>query len=430
MKGKKPAERGVLMKAIRWEIHPTPEQIERLCSISRNLAQVWNSALDERMTAFELRRQTKEAMDQAIAKTRNENLSETLIENLAHEQEQLVEAVRIPTLFDQINGLTGKRANDPSFATVPRNWQEETLDRLNGSFASWSKLRQNGDVDARPPRKRGEHQFQVIPGRSGFAIRNGKVSLSCRAATTDQVALEWSIPEYQQRVLDQAKTADPERFKLKKFVLARDPHDLAKPGRWWVSVVYETARPLPKPESRDNTVYLALGASWVGVLWNGGEKVIPLWRPDAYWQPQIEAVKTRMKGRTKGSRGWQELQDAKRVMETKMSLQRKQHFYEVAHRLLKHGCHFVVTDYVVRSKPGKLADSEKRERGGTLGLNWSAQNTGSLAEFVLLLTQKAEEKGGSVRRVRVEASAPIEGHGRHNKLQIARLLREKHMSSR
>ena len=51
----------------------------------------------------------------------------------------------------------------------------------------------------------------------------------------------------------------------------------------------------------------------------------------------------------------------------------------------------------MRSKEGSLADSSKAERGGSpFGANWSAQNTGNIANLVAKLTDHVSALGGMV----------------------------------
>ena len=112
-----------------------------------------------------------------------------------------------------------------------------------------------------------------------------------------------------------------------------------------------------------------------------------------------------------------------------MSEQQKLDRREIVSRgLLSHGVHFVVTDLVVRSKKGKLADGQNQERGGSLGLNWSAQNTGSIGFLVEWLSEKVREQGGTVRKHKLVGPFP-DGQGHEVKLPMVRLLREQFLQT-
>ena len=90
-----------------------------------------------------------------------------------------------------------------------------------------------------------------------------------------------------------------------------------------------------------------------------------------------------------------------------MARQQKLSQRELAIKLIRrHGVHFVVTEIVVRSKDGKLADRTKPERRGDLGLNWAAQNTGALSYLVLWLEGKVKERGGTVVRRKLVLDEP------------------------
>ena len=242
--------------------------------------------------------------------------------------------------------------------------------------------------------------------------------------------MNFSIPEYCTKKLAAAR--------VKKFTLCRTPANLNQRGRYWVSVAYELPRPQTVDSSNRNTAYLSLGASSLGVYVpfdgeSGYEEVVDLWRPDKYWLPRIEAVtKARdARTRTKGSRTWGKRDTARRRMYELMARQQTQDVREIVAYLLWQGFrHFVIQDYVVRSKQGKLADSQKSDRGGGLGLNWSAQNTGSISRLARWLEDKVIEYGGTVTRHRPTTPAPKGLRGRANKLPMARRLCESLMVTR
>ena len=386
-------ERAVIYRAVKFAVVPTPMQLELLIQISTVLRIVWNEALLPRIEAFAL----------WIEARKVEKGSE--------------KGIKIPTLFDQINLLTARREGDAAFGGIPRNWQEETLDRLNGSFQSFFQLRKNNDPHARTPRERGEGFFQVIPGRSGFGVSDDMVQFAPQVF--GKGVLAFPIPEYCRRKLREGK--------VKKFTLSRDEHDLRKPGRFWVSIVYELEQPEIASMIDGEEVYLALGASSLGVLSKDGAHTVKLWRPDKHWKPKIEALETRQKSEsvTKGSRKWKRLMDARKRMFELERLQQRQNHREVVKALLRHGKHFVVTDYTVRSKPGKLADRKETDRGGPQGLNWAAQNTGSFLHLIMHLEEKVKEVGGTVTRHKLTTAPPRGiGHGHENKVAMAEFLKD------
>lgn len=381
--------KAMLYRAVKFELHLSGWQEKLLIRISNGLREVFNRALLERVEAYEA---YKEEKKRGIDKP----------------------SIRLPTLFDQINALTAKREEDArkklASEKTPRNWQEETLDALDGAFRSFFALVKNGDKDARPPRVRSEQYFCEIPGRSGFSLKGGRLVFAPNLFGKE--TLVFPVPEYCCGLLA-GRT-------LKKFTIFRDEPRLKEQGRYFVSVVYEIERPEPKAFSSDTAVYIAVGATWLGIISPKGEEVIKLWRPDKHWKPRVDSLEEHMKRYEKGSRRWRRCNAAKRKMLRLMAAQQKQNQREVVRRLIPLGTHFVVEDLVIR---GGLADGSKLSRGGALGLNWSVQNTGSIARLVSHLEEKAKESGGFVIK-RKPASPAISGRHGGNKIPMARRLKD------
>lgn len=425
-KGKKNDE--VLYRVVKFEIKPTGAQLAILHRVSDNLFLVWNEGLEER---FALHREFIDPLYVRLKEAHQAN-KETDVGLIRKELASAYKEHNI-TLFDQINALTGKRRASVAFAKTPRNWQEETLDTLDGAMKSYVALRKNGDPKARMPRLRDPWDFNEIPGRSGFKVaEDGKsVSLSF-AKLGDGTLFVFSIPEdYQLGMLARA-------VRVKKFTLFRDERDMRKAGRYWISLAYEISRPETTAFEPSKAVYVALGASSIGVISPRGEEIIKLWRADKHWKPLTDAIKQSQafKGSgsnrhplTEGSLKAKKLAKKRVRMFKIMGAQQKQDRREVALDLiLYHGVHLVLTEVVVRSKKGKLADGQNKERGGSLGLNWQAQNTGAFGYLALWLAEKVKEYGGSVRTLKLGPPFPS-GDGHENKIPMARKLRDDFLRS-
>ena len=382
-------ERRVLYRAVRIPLYPNEEQERLLINISDWLQNVYNEALEQRMNAWkEWHKQKQEGITKP--------------------------GIKLPTLFDQINALTQLRAKDEeqglACAQTPRNWQEETLDALDSAFKSFFALAKRGDRDARPPRMRDAKYFNEIPGRSGFSMKDGFIHFAPNIFGRGTLA--FPIPAYCEEKLLSA-------VKLTKFTLFRDEARLDKHGRWWVSVAYTIEKPESLTFEENSAIYLALGATWIGVLSYDRTDIIKLWRPDKYWKPKIDELETKMKACAKGSRKWSRYHATWLKFQRLMANQQKQNQREEIAKLLKRGVHFVVQDMTIR---GGLADGSKPERGGALGLNWSVQNTGSIARFVAWLDEKAKEHGGYVLGHK-PTLPPEPGRGAANKIMMARRLK-------
>src|SRR3989344_165686 len=445
-KGRKKEDKP-LYRAVRFEVFPAPEEVALLFRVSENLRYVWNTALRDRQKSFEdflkpiyekIGQEKKRAQEAGffdlwkdeICKDFNRLLRERDIPvNFISNKKSLLLELRevfkqhTITLYDQINELTQKR-KDGEFGSVPRNWQEETLDSLDGSFKSFLALRKNGDVDAKPPRARAdENGFYKIPGRYGFKVYEGKFQLSFGKLGQ---TLTFPIPEFQQERLAAA-------VKLKKFELYRDERNMAKAGRFWISIAYEIPKPVSLPLG-NNVVFLSIGASRLGVVSSFGEFCFNLPRPDYHWKPAINVLDERIAKTVKGSRKWKKRIAARARMFAKLGHQQKQHGqYEVIQRLLQYGVHFVVTELQVRSKQGALADASDPTRGNSpFGANWSAQNTGNIGRFLQKLTDKAVENGGTVIKRKAPALSLQERSltDDQRKILIARKLRDEFLAEK
>lgn len=374
--------------------------------------------------------------------------------------------------------------------TIPANWVVETFKAATGAYKSFFALIKNGDPDARTPGERPAWRFQAIPGCSAFSIKQypvvseGKTLFQPWVVLAPEIfgkdTLSFPIPA----VYQVSKLARSVRNA--KFIISRDEPNLNRPGRFWISVSYEIPKPAVLPFVPEEAVYIALGASSIGVVSPRGEKLIKLWRADKHWKPLIDTVegflglhkkaavaRRRHKPKkefrestrpalTRGSRVWRKILASHATMNVIMARQQTQNRREVvagligireieaamdrlesleerrgmlnmlqaesnaAAKLSLHDVHFVVTDYVVRSKEGKLADSDKPGRGGQLGLNWGAQNTAAIGYVERWLEAKAQEFGGTVRKHKLPREAvPQElPRGHENKLIIARALRD------
>lgn len=423
--GKEPT----LQRVVKFEIRLASDEVEVLTATSNNLRDVWNQALAERQDYF------AKSIKPLYEVQKQAGSSPEL-------KEKLKAAFKAaPSHYSQCKRLTAWRQADPAFAAVPCSWQQETLKILEGSYSSFAKLRANGDKDARPPRPKDELGFCEVQGLGSWQLHTDTLALvpqrplgethqhaMCNASQMEIVlspgkplpggaGLRFAVPEYQRLVMSRA-------VKLSKFTLTRD-----KKKRFWVSIAYSIPKPTQATQVPEELVFLALGASHLAVISKKGDEVVDLWRPDKHWMPKIEAVKARLKTCQKSSRAWLRRFAAMERMYEIMRLQQLQNQREVISGVLRqHGEHFVIIEHSpVRSKEGKLADSEKSERGGALGLNWQAQNTGSLARLKQLLEQKAAEWGGTVSTIKLEHYP--EGDVREKKLEAARLARQQYLKA-
>ena len=342
-------------------------------------------------------------------------------------------------LKHQINSLTKIRKKDKSFSNIRRTCQEETLKTLHGAWFSFMMLRAGGDKDALPPGEREDAGFfHAIPNRTAFSKKKLKKGILEVRLGDFMEPLVFPIP-----IWDEKESWLRKRFEracqFRQVILSRvslegsrrEP-DLSKPGRFKISIAYDVPKLPKKPICSNNTVYLAVGASYLGIVSYFGEFWTRMPRPDFHWKPLIDSVSERSKKSIKGSQSWKRRMSARANMFATMARQQKQHGqYEVVQWLLESGVHFVVTHLVVRSKEGALSDASKSERGGPLGPNWAAQNTGNIGNLLAVLTEKVKECGGSV----IKREPPLLSRRQRKlppgvrKIELARKLKEEFLAA-
>jgi transposase len=353
-------------------------------------------------------------------------------------------------------------------ASNPANWVlESCFSRVAAAYQSFFALLKRGDRDAHTMKPTEVYDFVAIQGALSPSSLKSNGTKLVLAPDIFPGQLEFDIPPHQARLL-------AERSKrLAKFVISRTPSDLREPGRYWISVSYQIEDAEPVPFVPEQAVYLSLGTSHVGIVSPKGEQVLALQRSDKRWKPLVDAVQASLKREPdaahprplqKGSRMWKKLEAKRRRMfrfqseqqkkdrregvaslaereVDETSLSKAERRFDARHggsgtkyvdRIFGHGVHFVVADIAVRSKPGKLADKEKPERSGPHGINYGAQNTGTLGYFVQWLEIQAKERGGSVRKHR--PSYPISPESllderREPKIPQAYMLRDDFLRS-
>lgn len=403
----------ILTRTERWELKLSPEQEKLIVKISDGLRDYYNYALQRELEANEAY--------QAVLKADS---------NTKPNQKRFLNEIDIYNLWKEVR--QSDAANSLFRAKVPANWVLETFKAVIGAYKSFFTLVKNGDYDARPPKLAPEWLFQAIPGCSAFSVKNGEAVLAPEIFGRDTLVFK-APAVYQQMKLAKA-------VRIAKFIIKREPRDLRQPGRYWLSLSYETNMPETLPFVPEDAVYVALGASYIGVVSPSGNEIIPLWRSDKHWKPKTDSVGdslgfkgsgTNLHPLIKGSKKWRKLHAKRRKMFDLMAKQQTQDRREVVKLdlILRHGVHFVITDLVVRSQEGKLADADQPERGGSLGLNWQAQNTGSIGYLADWLEEKVREYGGTARRFKLSPPFPSENAADEKKIPMARKLRDDFLTS-
>lgn len=420
-------------RVAKFEIKPTSEQLAVIGQISERLRELWNMAVEAREAAYQ-QHLAGHYRELHAAQAAKDKVAIKAATAAVKDAKGHPEVTANASGFAQMKHLlTPLRRSDPAQTVVPRVYGNDCLRTLDGSWRSWYKLKKQGDPKARKPRVKPEGWFQEISCCDPKAIKtDAEYTWICIPSMKgdDKELLTFAIPPYQQEQL--------RGHPIRKVTLYRHR------GRYWMSVAFQIELPDQQPlqlsGQTGNTTFIALGTTAIAVLappaepggvWR--EELIYVPRADRYWKPKIDKLDALMdkcrrpKGK-KPTRKYLRLKAARAKMFRKLGDQQKLQQRQMAQRLLALGTHFVVTELVVRAKPGKLADNAKPERRGTQGFNWATQNTGWIANMVAWLKIKAVEKGGSVQSFKLEPPHP-RGPFRERKFAMVRLLRERYLAS-
>ncbi len=370
----------MIQRTAKWPLSLSPEQEALIVKVSDGLREWYNWALDTEKSAYETHRAALK--EDPEAKPKREDIP-----------------VRNRSLHP-VRPLRGQDASDGLFrAKVPANWVLETFKAAVAGYKSFFALVKNGDPDARTPKSRDAGYFQAIPGCSAFSKKGNRMVLAPEIFGPDTLAF----------LIRRSTRRRCSRVRYGWRSSSSAATSRAWPSQDASSFPYRTrSRFLSRSRSRRKKRRTSRSVPRASASFRRqARKSSPLWRADAHWKPRTDAIQASLgrpagtpghpRALKKGSLKWRKLEAKRRGMFRIMGEQQKIDRREVvAIELLDvldgiaRGCvHFVVTDLVVRSKEGKLADSSKEERGGNLGLNWAAQNTGTIAYLVQWLTEKA-----------------------------------------
>ncbi|TQD29231.1 RNA-guided endonuclease TnpB family protein [Methanolobus vulcani] len=343
----------------KYKIHPTEEQTDTLWYISEQCRFLYNHALAERKESWE---------KSSISITYNK----------------------------QQNDLPELKEINPDLKKPYSKTLQGVLKKLDGGYKSFFALWKNGDKDARPPNFRGKKYFFTIPyNQSGFKISDNVVTFSHKC---NDVELSFEIEESLQEM------------KIKQFEIFNDNPYKAM-GDFYISVSFEIES---TKKYYDNNKYQAidLGISKTVTAINTDckffEAVNP--RPDKYWNSKIDKIHSRLDRCKKGSRRWKRLHASKRRMEKKRHNQIKDFQHKLSKKMVENtrANTIIIGDLNVKKMAKKPKVKTITKADGTtkkvkdfkeIALSRSTQNNGYLAQFVNILTYKAELAGKKVVKV-------------------------------
>ncbi|MEJ0053352.1 MAG: hypothetical protein WDN10_01305 [bacterium] len=326
----------VLVRAIAFDIRPTPDDIGTFMRASGVLRELWNeihtkrAAIDalwaipkqelkeaheaeneelaaeleahierlnsERKRAVDARKELDErieAVKKRISECRTAEEKQTLdkeLETLYAERRTFLhlEGPRPrPTKFDWINSLTERDTQG-----LNRQLLEETIKRYYGAAQS-KKGNEMGGRRARFAQKLAEHEFCEIRGRTVRIGKEGDQSVYLRLGEVNgKKVMRYPIPDYQWREITVAGA------EVKSFTLFRANSDLREQSGFRIALSFEIPKP---PETRfvpEEAAFLVTGSDIMAVA---RRCCVPAFDPQSFWGPRIETIEAaRAKEKARG----------------------------------------------------------------------------------------------------------------------------------
>ncbi|AKB77242.1 Transposase-like protein B [Methanosarcina horonobensis HB-1 = JCM 15518] len=325
------------------KIYPTDEQLKVLWELSDKCCSLYNLALAERKDAWKLERK-----------------------NIKY--------------VDQQNKLPDLKKRNPEYKAVYSKTLQGVLKKLDADHRSFFALRKNGDLNARPPNFKNRKYFQTIPyNQSGFYQSGSVISFSHKINDTKLVFYIGKKFE-----------------NIKQIEIYNDDPFHAK-GDFYISVTYEVAT----PEYIDNGCYQTIDAGITKIVTcinlKGKFHEIKSPRPDKYWQPKMDKIKSRKDHCKKKSRKWVKLHGNYRIMERKKSNQLRDFQHKLSKKMVNNTK--ANTIIVGNLKVKNMAQSKKLKGKRKRAMNRSIQNQGYLSRFIEFLAYKAELIGKKVIKI-------------------------------
>jgi len=177
---------------------------------------------------------------------------------------------------DQQNKLPDFKERNPEYKAVYSKTLQGILKKLDADYRSFFALRKNGYLNASPPNYKSRNYFQTIPyNQSGFYQARNWITFSHKVNDTELV-------------FDLGKKFG----NIKQIEIYNDDPFKAK-GDFYISITYEAAT----PEYVDNGLYQAndagISKTVTAINMQGKFYEVKAPRIDKYWQPGIDALKSR-----------------------------------------------------------------------------------------------------------------------------------------
>lgn len=288
----------------------------------------------------------------------------------------------------QQNALPSTKKKFPEYKWVHSKVLQMALKTLAADYASFRELRKT-DPNANPPSFKGKDRFTTMCyNQSGYKLSKKTKSVSLSQFYDANVLLDFAIPEsiFDEMMLHRL-------YQVNVFM---------KDERYFISIVYDEAT----IEYNDNQTYLALDPGIknlvTGVTLEGRFVEVKNPRPDKYWNPIIDSLKSRRdKCKVVEDENKQKTYSRKRkrlhAIYKKCERKKANAMIDLEHKKSKKLIADTKANTLILGKPDvkSMAKPDKKGRQKH-GLNRSTQNTGYMSRFARFLTYKAELAGKRV----------------------------------
>ena len=311
---------------------------------------------------------------------------------LADKQDTWHNEKRPVKYLEQQNKLPEFKKNNPEFKVVYSKVYQSILKKLDSAYRSTITKWKKGDYTAELPKFKSHKYILTIPyNESGFKIKDGKITFSHYVNDT-------------QLTFDIGGIADG--LKIKQVEISNDNPYKAR-GKFYVTITYEEDVKIPFVDNgKIDAIDLGITKIVTSVNTEGEFFEVKTPRPDQYWNPKIDAAKSRRDhclGCKKGQKKSKKYRHIAKAV-SKMSRKKRNQIKDFQHKLSRKivdkttANTIIVGDLSVQqmAQP-KIKDGKKQKKNK--GLNRSTQGLGNLSRFPQLLTYKADLVGKKVIRV-------------------------------
>ena len=311
---------------------------------------------------------------------------------LADKQDTWHNEKRPVKYLEQQNKLPEFKKNNPEFKVVYSKVYQSILKKLDSAYRSTITKWKKGDYTAELPKFKSHKYILTIPyNESGFKIKDGKITFSHYVNDT-------------QLTFDIGSIADG--LKIKQVEISNDNPYKAR-GKFYVTITYEEDVKIPFVDNgKIDAIDLGITKIVTSVNTEGEFFEVKTPRPDQYWNPKIDAAKSRRDHCLGGKKGQKKSKKYRHIAKaiSKMSRKKRNQIKDFQHKLSRKMVDkttantILVGDLSVQqmAQP-KIKDDKKQKKNK--GLNRSTQGLGNLSRFPQLLTYKADLVGKKVIRV-------------------------------